>query len=67
VRSSTSGLLLLLIGSIGLIGFLSGQLDRWLGFLFTPPGSVAPSTNLAAPVGTTAPASTPAGDRRQVA
>jgi hypothetical protein len=38
VRSS-SGFLLLLVGSIALIGFLTGNLDRWLAYLFVPPGS----------------------------
>jgi hypothetical protein len=43
--SSTGGLLLLLVGAIGLIGFLTGNLDRWLAFLFDPgrPG-LAPAT-----------------------
>lgn len=59
-RSSSSGLLLLLIGSLGLIGFLSGQLERWLGFLFTPPG-VPPTVS---PTGTTA---TTAANRRGTA
>jgi len=46
VRSS-GGFLLLLVGALGLIGFLSGNLDRWLGFLFSPGGS-APETVAAA-------------------
>ena len=54
-HSSTSGLLLLLIGSLGLIGFLTGNLDRWLAYLFTPPGSSSSGTNLASPIGATAP------------
>jgi hypothetical protein len=63
MRSSTSGFLLLLLGALGLIGFLTGNLDRWLGYLFsagsTPIVSVAPKG-----VGEIqkAPAST--GDRR---
>jgi hypothetical protein len=47
MRSSTSGFLLLLLGALGLIGFLTGNLDRWLGYLFsagsTPIVSVAPT------------------------
>lgn len=34
--SSTGGLLLLLVAVAGLIGFLTGNLDRWLAFLFDP-------------------------------
>jgi hypothetical protein len=34
---SAGGLVLLLVGSIGLIGYLTGNLDRWLAALFTPP------------------------------
>lgn len=44
---SAGGLVLLLIGSVGLIGFLTGQLDRWLAFLFTPPGSASTSATAA--------------------
>lgn len=33
------GFLLLVVGALGLIGFLTGNLDRWLGYLFTPGGS----------------------------
>lgn len=62
MRSSTSGLLLLLIGSLGLIGFLTGNLDRWLGFLFTPPGVPATTTNLASPV---VAAASPSGGQNQ--
>ena len=36
MRTSTSGLLLLLIGVAALAGFLTGNLDRWLGYLFDP-------------------------------
>lgn len=63
---SAGGLVLLLLGSLGLIGFLTGNLDRWLGFLFSPtatpttahassyvpPASSSPAT--AAPAGGTA-------------
>jgi hypothetical protein len=55
VSRSFGGLALLLIGSLGLIGFLTGNLDRWLAFLFSPGG--AP---LAAPASATAPSSAPA-------
>lgn len=34
--SSTSGLLLLLIGITVLAGFLTGNLDRWISYLFDP-------------------------------
>jgi hypothetical protein len=43
VRSS-GGFLLLLLGALGLIGFLSGNLDRWLGYLFSPPDGGEPAT-----------------------
>lgn len=33
---SSSGLLLLLIAVLGLVGFLTGNLDRWLAYLFDP-------------------------------
>lgn len=36
MRTSTSGLLLLLIGILGLAGFLTGNFDRWLAYLFDP-------------------------------
>jgi hypothetical protein len=36
VRTTTSGLLLLLIGIAALAGFLTGNLDRWMGYLFDP-------------------------------
>jgi hypothetical protein len=36
MRTTTSGLLLLLIGITALAGFLTGNLDRWLGYLFDP-------------------------------
>lgn len=57
-RTSTSGLLLLLVGALALIGFLTGNLDRWLAYLFTPGGTAAtsstagpPPAGQAAPVG----------------
>lgn len=37
--SSSAGLLLLLVAFLGIAGFLTGNLDRWLGALFTPPGA----------------------------
>jgi hypothetical protein len=54
VNTSTSGLLLILLGVVVLSGFLTGNLDRWLGFLFDPsrPGLgpvSAPATSTAAP------------------
>lgn len=30
------GFLLLLIGAVGLIGYLTGNLPRWIGYLFAP-------------------------------
>jgi hypothetical protein len=36
MRTSTSGLLLVLIGVTLLSGFLTGNLDRWLSYLFDP-------------------------------
>lgn len=56
----SGGFVLLLIGAIGLIGFLTGNLDRWLAFLFSPSGAggLAPT---AAPAVATA---TPPGNRR---
>jgi hypothetical protein len=36
VRTTTSGLLLLLVGVAALAGFLTGNLDRWLSYLFDP-------------------------------
>lgn len=42
MRSSSSGFLLLLLGAIGLIGFLTGNLDRWLGYLFSAGTATAP-------------------------
>lgn len=47
-RASTSGLLLLLIGALGLIGFLNGQLDRWLAWLFKPPDAPPATSSTAA-------------------
>lgn len=36
MRTSTSGLLLLLLAVAALAGFLTGNLDRWLAYLFDP-------------------------------
>ncbi len=49
--SGAGGFLLLLVGALGLIGFLTGNLDRWLAFLFSPgtPTSTA-GTPASAPV-----------------
>jgi hypothetical protein len=49
-RLPYSGLLLLVIGFVGLAGYLTGNLDRWLSALFTPPqaptaGMVPPASN----------------------
>lgn len=44
MRSSSSGFLLLLVGILAAVGFLSGQLDRWMAWLFQPPGSAAPAS-----------------------
>lgn len=32
------GFILFLVGALALAGFLTGNLDRWLGFLFVPTG-----------------------------
>lgn len=55
MRSTTSGLLLLLIGVAALAGFLTGNLDRWIAYLFDPsrPSLAALAT---APAGTLSPA-----------
>jgi len=47
LRTSTSGLLLLLIGVIGLSAFVSGNLDQLLGKLF----SATPATTATKPAG----------------
>lgn len=59
MRTSTSGLLLILLGVTALAGFLTGNLDRWLAYLFDParPGLAS----VAGPGGSTAAA---AGERR---
>jgi hypothetical protein len=36
MRTSTSGLLLLLLAVAALAGFVTGNLDRWLAYLFEP-------------------------------
>jgi len=41
---SAGGLVLLLIGSLALIGYLTGNLDRWLGYLFSP-AATPPATS----------------------
>jgi len=46
MRTSSSGFLLLLIGAIGLIGFLTGNLDRWLGYLFSAGTATEPVTGV---------------------
>lgn len=62
MRTSTSGLLLILLGVVVLSGFLTGNLDRWLSYLFDPgrPGLV--SASLGGGAVSTPPAG--AGERR---
>lgn len=43
MRTTTSGLLLLLVGVIALAGFVSGNLDRWLDALFNAQPSAPPA------------------------
>lgn len=65
MQTSTSGLLLLMIGVAALAGFLTGNLDRWLGYLFDP--TRPPLTGLGGAQGagwTLGPATGPAGERR---
>jgi hypothetical protein len=50
VSRSAGGLVLLLIGSLALIGYLTGNLDRWLAFLFTPPAESSTSSAGTGPV-----------------
>jgi hypothetical protein len=40
--SSSAGLLLLLVAFVGIAGFLTGNLDRWLDALFSPTPTTAP-------------------------
>lgn len=58
---SAGGFALLLIGSLGLIGYLSGNFDRWLAFLFSPAGAPIAPTGAPAPTVAPAPASSSAG------
>jgi hypothetical protein len=37
--TSSAGLLLLLLGGALLAAYLTGNLDRWLGYLFAPVGA----------------------------
>jgi hypothetical protein len=62
VRGS-GGFLLLLIGALGLIGFLSGNLDRWLAYLFSP-SDTSPTVTGAVTAPTSTSTSTSSGDRR---
>lgn len=41
--SGAGGFVLLLVGALGVIGYLTGQLPRWLGALFSPGVPVATS------------------------
>lgn len=47
--SSSAGLLLLLVAFLGIAGFLTGNLDRWLAALFTP--GPAPATGAGPSIG----------------
>jgi hypothetical protein len=61
--SSTSGLLLLLIGVTVLAGILTGNWSRWLSYLFDPTHPpLAPATSSAPILGPPAPPL--AGERR---
>lgn len=53
MNTSTSGLLLILLGVVVLSGFLTGNLDRWLSYLFDParPGLGPVSRPPASPIG----------------
>lgn len=67
MRSTTSGLLLLLLGVVVLSGFLTGNLDRWMGYLFDPTRPALAATGGAVMTqGGRAPVSalTTAGERR---
>lgn len=61
MRGSAAGFLLFLLGAIALAGFLTGNLDRWLGYLFS--AGAAP-TNLTGAV-TAAPAPHPVPSSNQ--
>lgn len=41
--TSSAGLLLLLVGGALLAAYLTGNLDRWLGYLFAPVGGAGVS------------------------
>lgn len=45
--SSSAGLLLLLVAFVGIAGFLTGNLDRWLQALFSPTPAVSPTPTTA--------------------
>lgn len=62
MRTTTSGLLLLLIGVVGLVGYVSGRLNDWMAYLFSPsrpPAAGATNPNLAAIAPTPTPAQGP--------
>lgn len=61
---SSGGFVLLLIGAIGLIGFLTGNLDRWLAFLFSPGGTPGPGVSTAAPAVARPGSNSPSGNQR---
>lgn len=47
MRTNTAGLLLLVIALLALSGFLTGNLDRWIAYLFDPtrPGITGASSS----------------------
>lgn len=54
MRSSSAGVLLIVLGALLLTGFLTGNLDRWLAYLFDPSRpSLSSMTGAAAPSGVT--------------
>lgn len=61
---SAGGLVLLLVGAAGLIGFLTGNLNRWLDFLFVPPGSTATSSIAPSATASSAPGTAPTNPGR---
>jgi hypothetical protein len=56
MHTSAAGFLLFLLGAIALAGFLTGNLDRWLGFLFSAGGD----TSMGVSGAVTKPAAAPA-------
>lgn len=62
MHTSAAGFLLFLLGAIALAGFLTGNLDTWITYLFDPgaPGVGASSVSGAVTKPTAAPISGPA-------